>query len=85
MQKNKGAATDPAHSQASNALNSNIIRSGIPATGLVVQFARGVGQPKLLGVSLAVIGLLSTAALYRLDQRGRREPALEPQAAVLST
>lgn len=41
------------------------------ATGSLMQLARDVGQPELLWVLLTAIGLLSAAALYRLDQRGR--------------
>ncbi|MDW5614871.1 MULTISPECIES: MDR family MFS transporter [Mycolicibacterium] len=41
------------------------------ATGSLMQLTREVGQPELLWVLLTVIGLLSAAALYRLDLRGR--------------
>ncbi|MCV7059269.1 MFS transporter [Mycolicibacterium gilvum] len=41
------------------------------ATGSLMQIARDVGRPELLWVLLTVIGLLSAAALCRLDQRGR--------------
>ncbi|MGB5112794.1 MAG: MFS transporter [Mycobacterium sp.] len=41
------------------------------ATGSLMQLAREIGQPGLLWVLLTVIGLLSAAALYRLDRRGR--------------
>jgi MFS family permease len=41
------------------------------ATGSLMQLAGEIGQPGLLWVLLTVIGLLSAAALYRLDRRGR--------------
>ncbi|UNB52315.1 MFS transporter [Mycolicibacterium sp. YH-1] len=45
------------------------------ATGSLMQAARGVGLDELIWVALAVIGLASAAALFRLDRTGRLGPA----------
>uniref|UniRef100_A0A5Q5BH13 Major facilitator superfamily MFS_1 n=2 Tax=unclassified Mycobacterium TaxID=2642494 RepID=A0A5Q5BH13_MYCSS len=50
------------------------ILGGNLATGSVMQITRELGYPELVWVLLASIGLLSAAALYRLDRRGRLQP-----------
>ncbi|KMO73493.1 MDR family MFS transporter [Mycolicibacterium chlorophenolicum] len=50
------------------------ILGGNLATGSVMQATREQGYPELVWVLLAGIGLLSAAALYRLDRSGRLQP-----------
>lgn len=50
------------------------ILGGNLATGSVMQATRERGYPELVWVLLTGFGLLSAAALYRLDRRGRLQP-----------
>ncbi|KUI30301.1 MFS transporter [Mycobacterium sp. IS-1496] len=50
------------------------ILAGNLATGTLMQAARDAGMAALTWVGLAVIGLASAAALYRLDRTGRLRP-----------
>lgn len=51
------------------------ILAGNLGTGALMQAARNAGAPQLVWVTLSVIGVLSAAALYRLDRTGRLRPA----------
>jgi MFS family permease len=44
------------------------------ATGSLMQAARGAGMSELVWLALALIGLASAAALFRLDRTGRLQP-----------
>lgn len=59
------------------------ILAGNLATGALMQVAEDIGQPWLLWALLSVIGLVSAAALYRLDRRGRLHA--EPLTAAAAT
>ena len=50
------------------------------ATGALMQAARNAGVGELIWLALALIGLASAAALYRLDRTGRLQPV--PQVGV---
>ena len=60
------------------------ILGGNLATGSVMQVTRELGYPELVWVLLASIGLLSAAALYRLDRRGRLQPQ-QPRVDVATS
>ncbi|UXA18052.1 MFS transporter [Mycobacterium sp. SMC-4] len=51
------------------------ILGGNLATGALMQVVRDRGAPELLWILLSVVGILSAFALYRLDRRGRLNPA----------
>ncbi len=50
------------------------ILAGNLATGTLMQVARDAGAEELIWVALAVVGLMSAAALYHLDRAGRLAP-----------
>ncbi len=50
------------------------ILAGNLATGTLMQVARDAGTEELIWVALAVVGLVSAAALYHLDRTGRLAP-----------
>ncbi|QIV79798.1 MFS transporter (plasmid) [Mycolicibacterium frederiksbergense] len=50
------------------------ILAGNLATGTLMQVARDAGAEELIWVALAVVGLVSAAALYHLDRAGRLAP-----------
>lgn len=53
------------------------------ATGYLMQATKSAGAPELLWVLLCVIGAVAALALYRLDRRGRLQPATStPDGAV---
>ncbi|MEZ0341671.1 MDR family MFS transporter [Mycobacterium sp. pV006] len=51
------------------------ILGGNLATGWLMQTTKDIGRPELVWVLLSGIGVVSACGLYRLDHRGRLEPA----------
>lgn len=58
------------------------ILGGNLATGTLMQATADVGRPELVWIVLVGIGLLSAAALYRLERRGHLQPQQPPVDAL---